>query len=350
MKRRGRTGYAGRRTRRARTTRGGFSRLDNDAKKQLSVMAYPHSKMTLNPKIPDGVSVQSTGLRFQQGFNYQFTEPTTYLIIYPGLGSFCAVYPANSAGVPTTGPAGIWPTPAVLYSNRTLYQGAVGTLRNLNVARWRQVSCGVRIRNTNNDDNNDGSWEAIRLSTPNDPQQWATLQAADAGYVPFTTDALHSIIPQFADKITNLNFAQNNSYCSGQMKDLHRKYFMLKEQQPTHEFTEIPEKVTGYANGTATSLATAGFSMNVTTPALTDQAQMMCDKMLDKACDTIIIKLNGKVGTNPTTILIDGCQSQELEYMPSSAFLRTMNETAYSLSAINALRDRQRRRLLRAAI
>jgi hypothetical protein len=151
------------------------------------------------------------------------------------------------------------------------------------IEKWRLVSAGLRMSCTNNATDNTGWWEACRINIADKSQDWGLvplpagqpmqyqIQDATTGAIPTQQKAeydtwaentslyvtgkidlsqkLHdavgntpapnnSFLPGVDEKS---DMANNATYCSGKLRDLHKHVFKLRPSGDEHKYKEIPE-------------------------------------------------------------------------------------------------------------
>lgn len=227
--------------------------------RQLSVYKNPFSTATTNAKIPDGKSMISSGFRHQESFqiNESGTSGLT-IYMYPGLGRGIVVGPG---GVDTR------PESTRVYENGVIYDG--GQQTSDWVTQWRLVSQGLKLSLVNSDDTNDGWWEAVRMHVPASPGE-------------FAIDNVTSIPTPGMDfpYLNTGNLANNPTYVSGSLKDIHKHLFVLAPASREHEFLRL-EKVERTSKDPGDSIS----------------------QVVDDSHDCIIIKIYGNVGTETNSRL-----------------------------------------------
>lgn len=356
------------------------------AGKLMSVYYNPFSKAAVSPKIPDQKCLMSIGLRHENtkeikvgrptdAFNYVHTsDPTScVLVLYPGLGAgmkLMGVQEAYVKSIPQTGFESYTPQACVLQSYKDHGDYSMGheipTMMDagrvnyqLNpaspIAKWRLVSQGLRLACTNSDEDNDGWWESIRVTTPIDPNMWG-MGVTGAEFSGQTADGSrpgkygYAISPYFADPQwdpTELDqMVQHPTYRTGRVKDLHKVKFVLKPHDTDHDFNRVHNSGKVYATtevsygmnfgesqtGDVTDY-TAGLAMPRSGNTGTNEVDAsnllhLLDSQIDSSFDTIMIRIHGRdVGTTneprqPTKIMAHLVSNQEVMYDSKSALAK----------------------------
>lgn len=258
---------------------------------QLSTYFNPFSTRTTNPKIPDGKCHLSSGLRLQSvtEFINDATGTMDFLLI-PGLKTGALVTNTTSA------------TGNMNYTNHADMGGAGDLVQGSGVGeppvnKWRIVSQAIKFTLVNNSDENDGWWEAIRVSVANN----TTAFAADANG--FYTSA--SGLPGVDETSTSL--VEHPSYITGKLRDIHRFHFQLKPHTDDHDFVTLPR-----------TIPQATYEVGATSP------------LIDESMDAIYIRIHGRAGAEtPTRVMAHIVSNQEVIYDESSHFSRFMSETTH---------------------
>jgi hypothetical protein len=224
------------------------SGVSGDAARQLAVYRNPFSTSTTNAKIPDGKSMISTGFRHQESFQIN-EDGSSGLTIY--------MYPGLMGGIEVGG-EGIDTRDALsrFYSNGVTLDEQ-GDQTSDWVTQWRLVSQGLKLSLVNSDETNDGWWEAVRVHVPASPGEFSYT----SGQTPLPGS-------DFPYKTTG-NLANNPTYVSGSLKDIHKHLFVLAPASREHEFLRLEK------NG----------NQNVST-------------LIDDSHDCIVIKIYGNVGSD----------------------------------------------------
>jgi len=312
--------------------KGSYSNNDSQAKfktmadNQLVVYRNPFSTATTNPKIPDGKVLQSCGIRLQAVNEFtNNVSPHMQFVIYPGLmnGVSYIDWEPNVALVPAAVPvnAGVNPdTPPdrrlitrgdMKYSNLTSFASSVPVANGAvdfpaatwnvdytqqnessTLTQWRVVSQGVRLSLTNNSDENDGWFEAIRMPTKRNPEYFEVRQPTGPGG-PYGVVVPDPTIPWIA----NRNLVEHPSYVTGKIRDMHRYLFQLKPQNSDHEFIPLEKKYKNIPTGRAKTemLAAAGNADGVA--AWNNNYDSLKDYLtsqLDDSFDCILIRLHAR--------------------------------------------------------
>lgn len=248
---------------RGRYTQGGSASMS-----MVKAFLNPFSDFLNNPKIPDGAAVLSSGVRCQAVHPVTCAGEHTVIRIRPGLNEVLHVYQTWNATAPLDA---VMTTAAtkVNYSTQTAVE---------QVAQWRKVSLAARISLVNNQDENDGWFEAVRIPNANDP-----------------TIIMNSMV-------------DDQSYITGKLRDIGKYQFQLKPTDGDFDFRVV-------ADETATSI--------------------------DNNFDSIIIVIHGRApaeGIGPTRVLCHVAGCVEYVFNTNSLLRRYMTATPTNMPQLNKAR------------
>lgn len=215
----------------------------SEVKQQLRVLHNPFSTGTQQPKIPDGRSNKSLGISMQQTVevsNDLTVAPngTMHIILFPGFNS-CA-FVANSKNSLLGTRNGF--IPSFAGSNPLRWDNVVSPVATVNVsqmdnyAMWRNVSVGMQLKLLNSVETDDGWWEAIRWTPEIDNNEWI-LSTTDESNDRLNKGTLAPVTG--ASGLFSLNIANEPTYSTGLLRDLHRVQFELHTQKDYHEFIQM---------------------------------------------------------------------------------------------------------------
>lgn len=219
----------------------------HEVKQQLHMMHNPFSTATSQPKIPDGKTNDSLGFATQvvTEVGNAVNAKVMHLLLYPGMNG--GIVCEDVAQSPDGGAFALDRTyyiPTYDGSNGLDWTGLTdstveSTISNPdNYALWRIVSQGLQLKLLNPTDQDDGWWEAIRLSTAVDNPDYrlttgnnSALNAGDSGCI-----APVSIVK---GQLSAQNLSNESSYSTGLLRDLHRVQFELHGQKDYHDFIHM---------------------------------------------------------------------------------------------------------------
>lgn len=297
----------------------------NEVKQQLHMLHNPFSSATPQPKIPDGKVSKSLGLATQAV--EEITVPTggpvpepglCEILLFPGINAMCLVKNTAKAGLNRG-----YYIPKFQNSNNVNWDGnVIGTDTGFNVAQtdnyamWRTVSAGMQLKLLNSVEEDDGWWEACRLTVEKDNTEWRLTTTDNQ------TDRLNfgtlAPVNQLNTGINLVNIANEPSYSTGLLRDLHRVQFELHTQKDFHEFIHMRDDIrlaTSAQNGVSDP-DTIEISFN---PGYDDPIELI-DNFTDQNLDCVYIKLhcrNGE-GVSPSRFHMNLVMNQEICFDPSA--------------------------------
>lgn len=236
----------------------------------------PFDQSQSQPKLLDGSVLRSSGLRFRNtGSIVLPTAGAAYIVLIPGLSK--VLYWQTAVGGAFTS-TGVFPT-------------HLGTLTDReNIKNIRLVSAGLKLSLLNSSDQNEGYWEAVRITTPivttlltveTPAENEAFIMAAADNYAV-------DIVTQFA--LTDM--ANHATYQTGKLKDINRFMFKVNSVSPQHPWKRVSE-----------------------TPVVSDA--------IDYSFDTVVIKVTGRLDpASPSTLMYNQIVNQECVYSEGTALAR----------------------------
>jgi len=351
-----------------------------------AVMLDPFSLATSQPFIPDGKATMSVGQKLQARKEFQAgpdaSQPMVF-ILFPGYGNSVTVWnnsESDSSIQNGTGSSSFL-TSMLPYSKHGGWsfnydfiqsQDATGSeaadifntaTQNAEafVSQWRQVSCGLHLSLTNNSDQNDGWWEAVRLTPSRDANLWCFANGSNAtnpvlaknGTVPtgpfdyaWPADGRICAKGLAWNDYVQGHFADNPSYISGKLRDIDKVKFVLNNIDTDRDFQSlksnyifldnkiniVTDASVGYAGlrELPLDLVAAGANVSADGANVTDFVQ----SNLDYQYDIIVIKVWGRPSTStggggvntPTRILAHAVSNQELVYGENTFLERFMKK------------------------
>jgi hypothetical protein len=194
---------------------------------------------------------------------------------------------------------------------------------------WRLVSAALKVTLLNNDQENDGWFEAVRLRAPTS-SGWFTITERSGG----PTDRA-DLIPnsKFLNFIRGVSFADEESYHAGSLKDINKIQFDLHHLTSDHPFTKVPQSVDiGYYS---TAQPPAGNFPNRLFPL--DPGELgglkLMEKMVDQNTDMIAIRIFPRAGATGSKLLLEVAQNTEVVYPSGSTLARFHQPAVYSAQA-----------------
>lgn len=326
------------------------------AGRQAAVMVNPFSQKTTDPKIPDGNCTHSIGQRLQSASQVTQYDDYMDILIYPGLQAGVTVLGCTDAAGTATARKDFYYQSHVKLNRTSATTNPVDYTQALNrVSRWRMVSQGVQLSLTNNADDNDGWFEAIRFVPPEDETSLTSWEDPEPIGVPgsIITPNQRIIVPDntlFGVR-PKTSLVNHPSYCTGKVRDLHRYIWRLNHFDNSHDFNRIDLTYKLYEGG-ASPDSPSGFTNNlIEENAANDE---ISGNFIDRRRDAIFIRIHGR-GANsitpsntcsqPTKVLVHLIANQEIIYSEGETLSRYQTRAERSMTAVNRA-DRLAARLL----
>ena len=214
----------------------------DEIKNQLHMVHNPFADKTNQPKIPDGKTNASLGFQTQvvDEIGNAVGKETMHLLLFPGMNGGVIIDECAQAAV--TGRT--YYIPGFIGSSGldwSSIETAIDDTAAKNVtgvddyALWRVVSTGLQLKLLNPTEQDDGWWEAIRVST----------ELSNLDYIFTTTNnsgdaSVRGIVaPEGllrSGTLPNQTLANEQSYSTGLLRDLHRVQFECHGQKDFHDF------------------------------------------------------------------------------------------------------------------
>ena len=261
------------------------------------IYRYPFSTATTTPKIPDGTAVPTIGVQYRS--THVVTQPNNgkqLVYLFPGINSWGAVYDehqnkqTNWFNASTTNEFIVKAPEEDTIPVNTLYHLQKSPQNH--IIKWRVVSAGLRVKNTNNDSQNEGIWEAVRVPlTVNDVM--VCISTGDKqGKVELhdvTTDRLR----------TNTNWQNDSSYQTGKIKDFGKYEFRLKPNDRRHEWVEQPGEIKFQLNVDTKEMRVGSSyigKLDIQSDTGTDIQNQDLRNFVDLNWDALAIQISGNKG------------------------------------------------------
>lgn len=273
-----------------RMAAGPSERTEEWMKAYMETLINPFSVVLKFPKLLDGEIKNTAAIKLRSTGEIVCSDTlATNIILFPGLTNvlcYCTV--------PDGSDQTLTPNVNLIETEGTIFKRHLSTPADrMNVRLARLTGAGVRFFLTNSAEEDEGYWEACRLTNHSD--------------VSFVTDGANNTAAVIAKALaTDFDLANTPTYQFGQLRDMHKWVFKLNSEDNDHKFSAVQ----GLNAGTDTG------NNNVT--ALTDINQW----------DMIFIKVRGRRSGAKSVLRFDSVSNQELVYVEDSPLSRMMDETA----------------------
>lgn len=246
---------------------------------QVAILTDPFSLVS-QPKLWDGKKQASSGIRLRTTGEITLSQlGPSYICVVPGLSTCLA-----------------WETDAETDKYNLPFRGHLGTvIDRSNVKLARIVSTGLRLTMINNSDQNEGYWEAARISVqPSDFEVDSVTGALRYKLTQPATPTLPGTGLGGSNPVPNITLSNHQTYQSGKLRDLENYQFKLNSVDDDHQYTPIFEPPSA-------------------------------DMFLDQTFDMLLIKLHGRQqNTGPTQLMYDAVSNQEVIYLEDTSLARLM--------------------------
>jgi hypothetical protein len=305
--------------------------MSSNARDQLEVFHDPFSNATTQPKIPDGKVVRSFGTsnNWVGELVNEAGEELLHIVLYAGQNTaMCARNIPPSIGGNTNDFAafGFTDNGGANWIDITAAQPTDETdtiFQRDSWAQWRTVSCGGHFQLLNAAEEDDGWFEAVRLSEPFRNEDFE-LQTTSGGIDRNEgTIAPTGMLRQGSNfRLQSYDLANEPSYTTGLLRDIKNYQFELHGKKDHHDFTtcksrvNLPSPLGGVrdlANFDQTRLV-ANFNTGAS-----NEVQDLVNQFIDESYDMIYIRVhcrqNGAdASLNGSRLHCNIVSNQEVQY------------------------------------
>ena len=334
----------------------------NEATSCMAVALNAFSDKTMQPRFPDGKASESVGMKYQMINEIEYTRSGTMeLIFFPGLNCCVHIKNATSKSLELeTNQANTAPTKIQRVTNHitgavTFQAGTPGSVPNIvemtqvterAVAKWRVVSYGLLLSLVNNSEENDGWWEACRITPSNEMSDYfvslATQDAAGDTPVGTTVVQPFNVFPHVPN-LSSSEMLNQASYATGKLRNIHNVVFQLNPEYDDREFVDLAKRTLVNVDDVPAGDALAGrtgwpldadFGSLLNnygsaqghggrrlTNNLSLQSNRVGDEIvsqfIDPAFDAIFIRIHGvgsSEGRSPSRLTMHSVMNQEIVY------------------------------------
>ncbi|UNI72615.1 MAG: capsid protein [Avonheates virus SG_28] len=293
---------------------------DTMAHRQLAMYYNPFAKVTNQPKIPDGKVGESLGFQTQSvreisnspsgdSFNSRL-----HILLFPGLNVGAvvrgdagaeAVYTADTNKINLVGFVG---------SNDldfTAVDATGGLVSQTDFyGKWRTVSQGMKLTLLNPDEVNDGWWESIRVQWP---QAIADYRISCRDLTTDKTQGAVSPIGVIYKLLASGSMANEPSYATGVLRDIHKHRFDLHPTKDDHDFNDCLQSQILTGDDVASFDAV---DQVATFRAGRDNPAEMLRSWIDNSYDMIYVRIHGRQVAPPTKLHMNVVANQEILFTP----------------------------------
>lgn len=307
----------------------------NEIANQLYVFHDPFSGKTTQPKIPDGKTTHSLGFTTECVEEIACSPTnatnTVHMILFPGMANCLLAFgETNQSSAYAGGAARNFYLPSFSVSNGIDWTSVIpagGTVGQIdNYSYWRNVSVGLKLKLLNSVEEDDGWWEAVRLRPELKGDQWWLTTAGNDSFR--TNNGIIAPVG-LANDMANVELANDPSFATGLLRDLHRVQFELHGITDHHDLQHMQNAYEMSAGdvGTVEDYAT-GRNIGVLTPN-GDGAMDLLKSFNDMSYDMVYIRLHCRnpVTGSPSRFHVNARINQEIVYDQNQREHRFMTRT-----------------------
>jgi hypothetical protein len=266
---------------------------DKWMKAYMETLINPFSTTLKSPKILDGEIKNTAALKLRAtGEIVCSTTVNTNIILFPGLTNVIC-YCSSPNGQDNLAS----PDTTNVSVDGTIFKSHLSTPQDRAVVRVaRLTGAGVRFFLTNSAEEDDGYWEACRVTSHQATNDFFTKvdSVGDLG------GAVTKVLA------TDFNLANTSTYQFGQLRDIHKFVFKLNSEDNDHKYSVVSGLNSAFDPG------------NNNASALADLDQW----------DMVFIKIRGRRNiSSPSVLRFDSVANQELVYAEHTPLSRLMDET-----------------------
>ncbi|AQA27297.1 P1 [Avon-Heathcote estuary associated bacilladnavirus] len=276
----------------------------NEIKNQLHVMHDPFSDKTSQPKIPDGKANESLGFATQtvQEVGNAEGANTMHILLFPGQNSGILIDETAQADLGSR----TYYIPTFFGSNGLDWDDladatTAANVRGLdNYALWRVVSTGLQLKLLNPVDQDDGWWESVRVTTENTNVDWY-LTTGNNSTQPGGNNGTIAPVGLINSLLSQQTLANEQSYSTGLLRDLHRVQFECHGQRDYHDFIQQRNEIR--LAGAAISAVDKTTNYEAQFSLGHDDANDVINQFVDRSYDMVYIRLHCRQNTGTTPFL-----------------------------------------------
>lgn len=328
------------------------TKLAGEGANQLAIYHNPFSRATKQPKIPDGKVTESLGFQTQAVGEFIGVNPTNdpvdpsglpldgimHILLYPGQDAGCLVFGdlpgAYSDGnvvsankyddfIAKASCVGFTGSNGINWSNIATGTPVVGLIaKDDPYAAWRVVSTGLRLNLLNPAEEDDGWWEAVRLTEPMRTSDYAFYtRDNDDDTTKGTITPLNILLNQIGNNITN-----ENSYTTGLLRNIGAHTFSCHPIMDQHDVQQQP--LTHFVeNGDINQRKSGAGGFYATFQDGRPRLQSFINTVIDPSYDMVYIRVHGRSSGANTRLHYNVVSNQEITFSSSEREARFHTST-----------------------
>lgn len=320
----------------------------------LHMVHNPFADTTTQPKIPDGKVNDSLGQTFTDVFELQnkVDAPIMHILMFAGKHGMLVM--RNSTGELSTRGyrnqrfqnAGYvdWHTTRVALGAGTA-QRLVKDLSGQGL--WRIVSAGMQLKLLNSQEEDNGWFEAVRVTQPTQSGQF--VLSTDDPVTP--TNGNGVICPLgYLSQLETADIANDPSYSTGLLRDLHRVQFELHGKLDYHDFKQ-GKTTLAYDDQDEFNFDAALGQVNFNPGS--SEVMEIADNFIDESYDMVYLRLHCRENDGSTTagskLHCHVTSNQEISYAQSNVLNRFQTKNDSVGESIMGIHFQGRRNMGNAA-
>jgi len=276
----------------------------NEVKNQLHMVHNPFADKTSQPKIPDGKTNESLGFQTQtvQEIGNATGDDTMHIMLYPGMNTGVVIDNTASTIAGRT-----YYIPTFFGSSGVDWSDVINSVGAWNVrgvddyALWRVVSQGLQLKLLNPVDQDDGWWEAVRITTELDNEDYKLTTGNDSTQ-PGGNNGTLAPIRLLQGPLQQQTLANEQSYSTGLLRDLHRVQFELHGQKDHHDFIHQRDEIR-FPSGSISPVTVGGAPFEGSFPPGWEEPKDLIQQFCDTSYDMVYIRLHCRANTGTAPFL-----------------------------------------------
>lgn len=292
----------------------------SEVNRHIHVVANPFSNATQHPKMPDGKVPMSLSRRLRNTVAFTASTSTyTDILLAPLFGNLANLFSSSLStdkGVGIIGAVG----QTVGFACNIDGAGPYTMYNSGAIAKQRIISQAIRLTQINNDEENDGWYEACRINMTKQATNYlvCSIDNVDVALrdqpLVLATDSTVQV-----GYLNGLPLVEQPGYVSGMLKDLKNKEFRLQPVGCECHMNECPVTKLTLASGGTGDLV-KGPNDKWAHLEATANANSALELGLDDSWDCVLIRIHGRSGTGatPSSFIAECIQNIEFCFNPKS--------------------------------
>jgi hypothetical protein len=284
--------------------------------RQLAMYHDPFSRATKQPKIPDGKVTESLGFQTQavrELIPVSTGNGRLDILLWPGMNCGVSVrgeedadgaYSFSSSKTLNVGFVG---SSGLNFAGMTNTGGQIDMIDQY--AYWRIVSQGLRLSLLNPAEEDDGWWEAMRVNSSVDSEDWQLHHTDASG-----SKSVNAVVAPttLLSNLTTSQMVNERSYATGLLRDLKDHVFSLHPIKDDHDIKQQVEH-RALSGDDVTENPTDGL---YNFERGRDDATDFIERVTDQSYDMIYIRIHGRNAPSKSRLHMNVVSNQEITFAP----------------------------------